>query len=206
MTATGIARPVQQYDRLQHSYSFECSEQFHLAELSPVCALIYGLAYRLTKGGEMPFFPSAGNIAQYINRSPHQVRRGLKELEQYGFLLLEESGRFRPNRYQVVSHKEWATLNQGRCCRKIEFPFSEDGDPLGQKLWAVSGGQVKFQSFQIQNLRTLEATDEEIIEEFQKFWDDRGQNLSPSKVSPFFYMLVKSKFGAKPLPDEAEQE
>lgn len=195
-----------QTDRLEQPYAFECSEQFHLAAMSPVCALIYGLAYRLTKGGDLPFFPSASNIAQYVNRSPHQVRRGLKELEKRGFLELEEARKFQPNRYRVISHRVWAGLNPGRCCTKLEYHYSEGADPLGQRLWASSGGRIHFQAFQISNLRTLAATDEEIAEEFEKFWSEHGENLSPSAVSPYFYTIVRGKFGLRPASAEDEQK
>lgn len=206
MSTVGIVAPDQGIDRLQRFYAFECSEQFHLAELSPVCALIYGLAYRLTKGGELPFFPSAFNIGQYINRSPHQVRRGLKKLEEYGFLVLEDARKFRPNQYRVITHNVWAKLHPGRCCTKMEYSYTEDGDPLGQKLWALSGGRISFQSFQIRNLRALEATDEEIAQEFEKFWNERGNTLKPSDVSPYFYTITKTKYGLRSIPAEGEQQ
>jgi hypothetical protein len=172
--------------------AFECSEYFHLAELSPIASLVYGLAYKLTKGGENLFFASADSVASYLGRSASQVRRGLKQLEAYGLFELESAKTFRTNSYRVLSHKDWATQHPRRCCKKIEFPYTAEGDPLGRQLWQITGGRVEFQQFQVANLRKLGLTDEEIIAEFSGFWKQKGNILNERDVSPYFYTTLRS--------------
>jgi len=179
-------------DRLSESYSFECSEYFHLADLSPICSLVYGLAYKLTKGGDNPFFASANSVASYFGRSASQVRRGLKQLEAYGLLELRSAKSFRTNSYRVVSHREWASQHPGRCCEKLEFSYTDEGDPLGRQMWQITGGRVKFQPFNSVYIRKLGFTDNEIIEAFSSFWNEKGHKLDEREVSPHFYMALAS--------------
>jgi hypothetical protein len=87
----------------------------------------------------------------------------------------------------------------------MEYHYGEDGDPLGQRLWVLSGGRVHFQAFQIWNLRALAATDEQIAQEFEKFWSEQGDKLKVSDVSPRFYAIVKKEYGLKPVPADDEQ-
>jgi hypothetical protein len=197
----GGARTLYEVDgpepRLSDLHAFECSEYFHLAELSPICSLVYGLAYKLTKGGENLFFASADSIAGYLGRSPSQVRRGLKQLEAYGLLNLESAKTFRTNSYRVLSHKDWAAQHPGRCCKKIEFPYTDEGDLLGKQLWQITGGRVKFQQFQVTNLRKLGFSDEEIIAEFADLWKETGHNLVERDVSPYFYKTLQTAKGRR---------
>ena len=44
-----------------------------------------------------------------------------------------------------------------------QFPWTGEGDPLGQSLWKMTCGQVKFGDFQVKGLRKL-AADENKIE------------------------------------------
>jgi len=179
-------------NRLAHQYAFECSEYFHLAELSPVCSLIYGLAYKVTKGGQNTFFPSAESVGQYINRSPAQVRRGFQALETLGFFELKYSGRFRPNEYKVIGHTDWAKTHPKQCCVKLTYAFTADGDPLGITLWNITGGAVKFQRFQIESYRRLEPSEERIVTLFRDFWESKGRGLRINDVSPYFYKILES--------------
>ena len=186
------AKPERASDRLAQQYDFYCSEYFHLAELTPVCSLIYGLAYKLTHSGKNPFHVAAEHLGSYLNCSATTIRRGFQELENLGFLELKRSGRFRVNVYGVLSHIEWASLYPGRCCVKGTFPYSQEGDPLGQELWNITGGEVRFQKFQIDNLRKLEPSEERLIRLFDEFWESKGHRLPKTDVSPYFYKILKS--------------
>lgn len=180
-------------DRLACQYAFECSEYFHLATLSPVCSLIYGLAYKLTKGGTNTLHASAENIGKYIDRSAHQVRRGFQALETLGFFELKYSGTFRPNEYKVIAHTDWAKMHPGKCCVKLTYAFTAEGDPLGIALWNITGGMVKFQRFQIDNYRKLRFSEDDIVEHFKEFWEDKGQTMRRVAVPQYFYGILRNQ-------------
>jgi len=67
---------------LENEY-FHCSWEWHIARLSPVCALIYPHAFKLgggieTKLSDRRFFASAEALSIYFDYSQSQVRRWLK--------------------------------------------------------------------------------------------------------------------------------
>lgn len=180
-------------DRLGRQYAFQCSEYFHLAELSPICSLIYGLAYKLTKSGKTKLFASAESIGEYIDRSPDTVRRGFRELEGLGFLKLERSCKFRPNEYRVLSHKDWITTHPRQCCEKLIYSYTDEGDPLGRELYSITSGRIRFHKFQIDSYRKLGLPEDRIIEVFREFWESTGQTISPGAVSPYFHKILESR-------------
>jgi DNA-binding transcriptional ArsR family regulator len=196
---------VQQMDNdlqstLENEY-FECSWEWHLARLSSVCALLYPLAFRVSGGmdkelSERRFFASAKALATYFDYSPSQVRRGLKELEELGFLQLVGRKKFKPNHYRVLSHADWVQKHKGKCTAKNEFPWTGEGDPLGQALWRVSGGQIKFADFQTANLRKLSVPEGKIVSEFSAYWEQTGHRMSPVNVPRGFYMHMKNSGSA----------
>jgi AraC-like DNA-binding protein len=175
---------------------FHCSSEWHLARLSPVCALIYPHAFRVGGGvenelSERRFFASAEALATYFGYSPSQVRRGLNELEELGFLQLVGAKKFKPNHYRVLSHAEWAQKHLGKCTSQVQSPWTGEGDPLGRSLWRASGGLVKFKEFQTANLRKLGVAEEIIVKEFSNYWERIGQRMSPVNVPRGFYMHMK---------------
>jgi hypothetical protein len=178
---------------------FFCSEYFHLAELSPVCALIYGLAYRISKSSRMrdrggpkgTLHCSAESLAIYFDRHVATVRSSLKELVKLGFFELLNAGKFRPNVYRVLSHDEWAEKHPGRCATKLTFPYSAESDELGQALWNISGGLVTFKAFQVRNLRRLGLAPERVIELFAEYWEKTGVNLPAMQVPIDFQIRLK---------------
>jgi hypothetical protein len=178
--------------RVSKDYAFECSEYFHLAELTRTAILIYGLAFKISKRGERPFFASAVTVGEYLNISSSQIRRGLEQLEELGLLELKESGKFRANIYRVIQHKDWAKSNPGKCCSKEEFPWIGEGDPLGIELWTITGGIVRFKEFQIQAFRKLGLSDATIIAEFQRFWGQSAEKIKARMVSPSFYKWLET--------------
>ena len=124
---------------LENEY-FHCSWEWHIARLCAVCALIYPHAFKVGGGietelAERRFFASAGSLAAYFDYSECQVRRGLKQLEEAEFFQLIARKKFKPTQYRVFSHDEWALRHKGKCTTKVTFPWTGEGDPLGQALW-----------------------------------------------------------------------
>jgi hypothetical protein len=177
--------------RLARTYKFECCEQWHLADLSPVCALLYPFAYKLTKGTTNEFYPAALVLADYFNYSASRIRDGLKELIDLGFFEQTRAKKFRTNKYRVLSHKEWAMNHPGQCASKGNTPH-DPKDPLGRELWAMTGRSVKFQQSQIDNLRNLQSEDSIIKERFAEFWEKTGDTLDVQEVSPHFYKFMEN--------------
>ena len=180
--------------RISRAYAFECTEYFHFAELSPFTALLYGLAFKITKGAKEDelFFASAKSIADYYSCSESKVRRGLKQLDKSGFLQLIRANTFQTNVYRVLTHKEWMEAHPGKCCSKLKYHYSEVGDPLGNKLWRVTGGRVRFQQWQIDNFRKFNLSDDEVAAIFSDWWNQVGLNLRVQDVSRCFYKKLES--------------
>jgi hypothetical protein len=201
VSGNGKAPTVQQMDNypdttLENGY-YHCSWEWHIAQLSPVCALIYPLAFRVSGGeksklADRRFFGSAGSLATYFGYSAYQIRRGLIELEEAGFFQLIARKKFKPTRYRVLSHDDWATKHKGKCTFKVEYPWTGEGDPLGQTLWKLSDGEVKFANFQIIGLRKLGVDEEKITDGFSDYWEQTGQRMKPEKVPSGFYMHMKN--------------
>ena len=177
--------------RLSRYYAFECSEHFHLATLCPSAAYIYGLAYKLTKQGKELLFPSAASLADYFACSEDTIRRGLKALVGLGFLELTQADPFQTNVYRVLSHTEWAKEHPEQCCTRLKFPYTDEGDPLGQRLYLATGGRVRFQQFQVDGYRKLGLSDDEILVRFGKFWGEKGHALDVRIVSRYFHKILQ---------------
>lgn len=181
----------------QENEFFYCSWEWHIARLSSVCALIYPLAFRVsggtkTKLADRRFFASAGSLAKYFDYSECQVRRGLGELERLGFFQLIARKKFRPTQYRVLGHDDWASKHSGQCTSMVEFPWTGEGDPLGQALWKRTCGEVRFPDFQIKSLRSLGVDEDKIVEKFSVYWEQTGQRMRPKNVPSNFYMFMKA--------------
>lgn len=180
---------------------FHCSWEWHIARLSPVCALIYPLAFRVGGGistalENRRFFASASSLAEYFAYSECQVRRALKELEAAGFFQLIARKKFRPTHYRVFGHEDWASMHKGKCTTRVQYPWTGEGDPLGQELWKRSCGQVKFMPFQIEGLRNLGVDEDKILEEFSVYWEQTGERMNPKNVPASFHMFIKNASSA----------
>ena len=201
----GKTLTVQQMDNdsqssLENEF-FHCSSEWHLARLSSVCALIYPLAFKVSGGmdkelEERRFFASAQALATYFDYSPSQVRRGLKELEELGFLQLVGRKKFKPNHYRILSHADWVQKHKGKCTSQIQYPWAGEGDPLGRSLWSMSGGHVKFADFHMTNLRKLGLAEGTVVKEFSNYWERIGQRMNPVNVPRGFYMHMKDSGSA----------
>ncbi len=178
--------------------SFHCSEQWHLADLSPICSLIYPLAYRLsrsnansTQGSPGTLHCSAERLAIYFGRDPSTIRRGLNELVRLGFLIKVGARKFKPNVYRVRTHAEWANDNPGKCAVKLFFPYSEEGDPLGRQLWNICGGLIEFKTYQVAYIRTLGLNEEAILKSFTSYWENHDQSKSAKQLTVDFIVKLK---------------
>ena len=180
---------------------FHCSWEWHIARLSSICSVIYPLVFRVSGGIETKlfdrrFFASAESLATYFGYSECHVCRGLKELETAGFFQLIARKKFKPTHYRVVSHEEWALKHPGQCTIKVEFPWTGEGDPLGQTLWKMTCGEVKFADFQVKGLRNLGMDEDEIAAEFAIFWQQTGERMKPKNVPASFHMHMRSASSA----------
>jgi hypothetical protein len=153
--------------------SFHCSPEFHLKDLSPICALVYPFALRVSKKSDR-FAYSATLVARHFGYHPRRVQMAYRELTAAGFFVELEKGLFEPNVYKVLTHKEWAVSHPNACAIKETMPWEGDTDPLGRELYAISGGRAKFRDFQVKILREC-ASEAEIKSEFQPFWQQQTE-------------------------------
>jgi hypothetical protein len=151
--------------------NFHCCAEWHLARLSPICALIYGFGLRISKKSGR-FTCSAASVAQFLGVSIRTVQRGFQELKSAGFFRMLESGKhsFEPSVYHVLTHLEWAKQNPGRCVEKAEFPWTNECDRLGQALWVASGSRIAFKPFQVNVIRNTGIPEPEIISLFESWY------------------------------------
>jgi hypothetical protein len=154
---------------------FYCCAEWHLARLAPICSLVYPLALRLSKTHDGIYTYSAKSVAEFLGYDEWTVREsGCKKLAELGFFVLRERGTFEANVYKVLSHNEWAADHPGQCATKTTYPWSGEGDKLGQDLYVASGSKVKFKNHQIKFLRSLGLPQERILSEFETFWAEQS--------------------------------
>ena len=155
--------------------NFYCCAEWHLARLAPICSLVYPLALRLSKTHGGIYTYSAKSVAEFLGYDEWTVREsGYKKLAELGFFVLLERGTFEANVYQVLSHKEWAATHPDQCAIKTTFPWTGEGDKLGQDLYVASGSRVKFKDHQVKFLRSLGLSEERILSEFETFWAEQS--------------------------------
>jgi hypothetical protein len=150
---------------------YYCSPEWHLARLThtPYAGLVYSFASRISKGSKS-FHGSAQGVAQYFGVSRWKIQRAMKALVELGFFVLIEQEFYAPSVYRVITHNEWAIEHPGCCTKKETLPWSEEkGDPLGVRLWNISGGKVRYQPYQLTALRKIELTDDQIATAFKEF-------------------------------------
>jgi DNA-binding transcriptional ArsR family regulator len=176
--------------------AYHCTATWHLARMTKAASLIYSLACVISKDSGQ-FFCSAPNLAQYLGYERKQIYRGLRELEDAGFLELLRSQSFQSSVYRVVLHKEWAESNPESCASKHKFPWDGEGDELGRKMFAISGGRHRFLTYQIGILRKSGISEAIILEEWQKFtrhWKPLNRQDARYFFSRF-YDVLKVRYG-----------
>jgi hypothetical protein len=200
--ADGEAQEVQLMDKAQsdapENEFYHCSAEWHLAKLSPICALIYPLILRVSSARKLPkgdlqsrlFFGSANSLAEYFGYSESQIRIGLNELEELGFILLVNAGKFAPNVYRVFKHEEWIKTHKEQCTSKVEYPWTGEGDTLGQALWVISGSKVRFHPNQIKGIRGLGFSEVQTLNFFAKFMSGLEEPKRRRSVPQRFYSYL----------------
>jgi hypothetical protein len=180
---------------------FHCFEQWHLANLKPACALVYPLLYKIAKpvrvgaGDERRlFYASVENLALYFGKNRSTIDRAIKDLIKHSFLEKIKQVKFQPTQYRVVSHEEWASRHPGQCAEMLQFPYSGEIDTLGQTLFTISGGTVKFNRFQVNNIRKLGIRDEDAYTEFATYMDGPGQSEPVRRIPKDFYIKMKKLY------------
>lgn len=157
---------------------YHCSAEWHLWQLKDskgrrtrFAAVLYTFAYHLSKGSGV-FYASAVRIAEHFGISKWTVLRAMEALTAAGFFVLINKEFFQSSIYRVVSHEEWAKVHPARCVVKVEYPWSDEiGDELGVQLYTKSGGRVKWFPNILGALRKTGLTDEQIVQEFECFFD-----------------------------------
>jgi hypothetical protein len=164
-----------------------CGSEWHLARLHcPTAALVYPFALRISKNSGK-FACSAISIAAFLGAHRTTVLRAFQRLTEIGFFELLEYGKFDSNIYTVVKHRAWAEAHPGRCTEKTVFPWTGEGDPLGQQLYAASGCRVKFKEFQIKEYRRLGLDQAELVALFEEFRAGIGR-LRKARNVPFHFL------------------
>jgi hypothetical protein len=154
---------------------FHCSAEWHLQDMgSRLTSPLYSWARRLSAKSES-FFPSVESIAIHFVRDRSTVFRALEELVKEGWAEIIQREPGKPVTYRFITHKEWAQNNPDCCTKKDVMPWDGQGDPLGQRLYAASGGQAKFLPGQMTGLRKSGLSDDQIVMEFRAFLDQNPQ-------------------------------
>jgi hypothetical protein len=181
--------------------AYHCTATWHLARMTRAAEMIYSLACVISKTSHR-FFCSAPNLAQYIGYERRQIYRGLQELEDAGFLELESRQTFQSSVYGVILHKAWAQNHPGRCATKQAFPWDGEGDELGRKMFALSGGRHRFLNHEIQMLRKSGLSEELILTEWQDFigsWKPLNRQDARYAFSRFYDLLKVKNGNPNPL-------
>jgi hypothetical protein len=171
---------------------YHCTAEWHFARLrSRYTSLLHGFAMRLSNQSGS-FYCSQSNLAKYFGCSRRTIWTAIQGLEGSGFFLRTfPNCPFYTNVYTVFDHRTWADRNPGKCVTRIEMPWSKEGQALGSRLHAISGGRVKFYQDQIMWLQAR-ASDEEIERRFRQLLDDHG---IPLKAGTDFIDLRRLNWG-----------
>jgi hypothetical protein len=129
---------------------------------------LYSWACRLSASSGK-FFPSIESIANYLGSHRSTVFKALQEHVETGWFEVERNDPGYPVIYRPVDHDEWADENPGCCIEKDVMPWEGEGDPLGIKLYAQSGGRARFLPRQMDGLRKFGLSDGDIHQEFACF-------------------------------------
>jgi hypothetical protein len=186
--------------------NYHCCAEWHLARLhSPTAALVYPFALRLSKTSRK-FACSAVSVGEFFGLDRKTILRAYRQLTDKGFFELVESGAFDVNIYRVLLHKEWAAKYPGQCAKKIEFPWAGEGDLLGRRLYAASGGKVKFKPFQIVGYRNTGLKEDKIVALFEEFLPESGRFRSKNVGFQFLKYLKEHSLNQAPQQEVFQKQ
>jgi hypothetical protein len=154
---------------------YHCSWERHFALMdSRFVPLLYSWGLRLTVNTES-FYASVNRIAEHFGRDRTTVISALKELVHLGWAEVIHKEPGKPVTYRFIEHEEWARNHPDCCVEKEIMPWEGEGDPLGARLHAISGGMTKFFPGQMDALRKSGFEDDQIASEFRTFLDRNPQ-------------------------------
>lgn len=169
---------------------YHCTAEWHLARLRPICALIHSFALHI--GHESKRFAcSAVSMAEYFEYNEATIREGFQQLEKLGFFEKMIQGTFNASVYRVFNHEEWTMKHPDQCVIKLDPGWKDD--PLGQRLHVASGMRVKWYAPQIGALRKVGLTDEQIVAEFERYYELEGQRKKSSNVPKGFIFHLRNR-------------
>ena len=129
---------------------FHCTSERHFAHLkghgAHHASLLYTFSLRLA-GKKRTFFCSVPRLADYFGVDERTIRHAIHHLKYTGFfeLLRNERGGDGAVVYKPLYHGERIEkFGAGQCVQKLDMPWQgEEMEPLGQALYAASGGRFK---------------------------------------------------------------
>lgn len=176
-----------------------CNSEWHLRKIH----YVYSHALRLSRKSGY-FFGSQRGLAEFFECSPSTMWRAFDELEAKGFFEVVDSNYGDPNCYRVLTHDEWASKHpEEKCAAKIEYPWTSENDPLGQSLYSLSGGCVKWKRFQIDALRNAGLSEDKLKEHFTDYWNSVRGKIDPKYVPAGFLTHLKYRIGLGTLDTRA---
>lgn len=160
---------------------YHCTSERHLARLTgngaSLALAIYGLAFHLSSKSNV-FFATVSRLAAYFDADEKTARKAIRLLVKTGFFEELRSQPGKPKRYMPVRHPDWqrkrggekACIENGHCAEKGPMPWDdEELDKLGQRLYAVSGGEYQpFPNF-IKGMRNTGHSDQAIEHHFRAY-------------------------------------
>lgn len=161
---------------------YHCTSERHLARLTgngaSLTLAIYGFAFHLS-GKSGVFFASIPRLAAYFEADEKTVRKALRLLAKSGFLEEIDAPEGKTVRYKPVSHLDWQKkrggaancIRDGRCVEKPEGKPYEEMGKLGQRLYAISGGDYRPYPNFIKGMRNTGHSDEAIERHFRDYLD-----------------------------------
>ena len=179
---------------------FHCSGEYHLLKYGGLTLAVYNLMYRVAKKSGK-FMGSAPSIARYFGVNERSVDRALDNLEEMGFIILLKSGQatFESNVYKVLSHAEWALAHPDHCAQKESFPWTGEGDPLGQRLYVLSGCRIRLREFQVRNYRKTGLSEDRIAAEWERFLEQNANQPKRWRKSAGFHFWEYLKVGTQSI-------
>jgi hypothetical protein len=169
---------------------YYCCAEWHLARLGGACGVVHSFAVHLSYKSKR-FGCSAVALGKYLDLNECTIRRAYRKLEGIGFFEKVFQGVFGPSVYRVLDHQEWAAIHPNRCPEKFEYHWAGKGDPLAQQLYGASGGRIRFMEFQMKSLRTLDVSEDRILNEFDRYLENEGKYKK--NIASGFCMHLKRK-------------
>jgi hypothetical protein len=173
------------------SQPYYCTAEYHLQQMSRLALAIHPFALHISKGHGGLFSASATKLSGYFKCNVSSTRRGIKDLVDGGMFELVRPGICTPNVYRVLKHEDWTKKHPGKCAEKFEQVWGDEGDKLGQYLSLRTGFTAKMIEYQMNNLRSLNLPDEEVIARFDEYYEKTGKWQESKNVMVGFYIWLK---------------